>query len=529
MNNFLPLVIYFLSATFFCSAQAPTIQWSKCYGGTDDDEAYSVLQVSDGGYVVAGLSYSNDSDVTGNNSITGLEDIWLIKLDSLGNIEWQKCLGGFSGEGAMSIKQTTDSGFIIVGYTSSNDGDVTGGGYHNSDDWWVIKTDYSANIQWQKCYGGSWIDHEAYDVVQTPDNGYLIVGETSSNDGDVTNFHGERDYWVIKIDSAGTLQWERALGGTLDDVPYSLLLNNNSYIIVGTSISYDYDVTGNIGNYDGWIVKLDQNGITRDKKNFGGTQSDGLNCSAEINNSLYFCGGTNSNDVNVSGNHGGGDIWLVKMDTSLNLIWQKCLGGYGTEGPYQMQATSDSGFIISGISDSYDSLIQCNHGLIDGLVFKIDSLGNNQWSLCLGGSYVDELHSIKQTRDGGYIAAGFTESDDGDITGHHGSVDDPSGRDFWVVKLAPIGLQIPETNWLSDFSTFLDQSNKLHINFYAGNGERTQLQLLDITGRIILQQPLIITVGYNNQEVDMGELATGVYVIRLFNEERIVTKKLMKD
>ena len=179
----------------------PAIQWQKCLGGTDYDWASSVQQTADGGYIVAGTANSNNGDVTGNH---GGRESWVVKLDSNANIQWQKCLGGTNWDGASSVQQTSDGGFIVEGYANSNDGDVTGN--HGSIECWVVKLDGSGNIQWQKCLGGTGYD-DAFSVKQTADGGYIVAGETNSNDGDITGNHGGGDNWIVKLDSSANIQW----------------------------------------------------------------------------------------------------------------------------------------------------------------------------------------------------------------------------------------------------------------------------------------------------------------------------------
>ncbi|MBK5286119.1 MAG: hypothetical protein JJE25_12025, partial [Bacteroidia bacterium] len=151
-------------------AQAPAIQWQKCLGGTGDDRANSIQQTSDGGYIVAGSALSNDGDVTGQH---GYGDYWVVKLDSFGTLQWQKCLGGDTMDYASSIIQTSDGGYIVAGHTRSNNGDVTGN--HGSMDYWIVKLNSTGNLQWQKCFGGT-SDDRASCIRQTNDGGYIVAG-----------------------------------------------------------------------------------------------------------------------------------------------------------------------------------------------------------------------------------------------------------------------------------------------------------------------------------------------------------------
>ena len=173
-------------------------------------------------------------------------------------ISWQKCLGGSAHDNATSIQQTSDGGYIVAGNTFSNDGDVTG--YHGGDDYWVVKLDSNGNMKWQKCLGGSYGDCAKY-IQQTSDGGYIVAGYTFSNDGDVTGLHGDSDYWVVKLDSNGNIKWQKCLGGSGNEGASSIQqARDGGYIIAGASNYSDGDVTGNHGGYDSWIVKLDANG-----------------------------------------------------------------------------------------------------------------------------------------------------------------------------------------------------------------------------------------------------------------------------
>ncbi len=201
-----------------------------------------------------GGTFSNDGDVSGNH---GIVDSWIVKLNSSGDIIWQKCFGGTDDDVAFSIQQTSDGGFIVAGYTSSNDGDVSGN--HGGGDYWVVKLDSSGTIQWQKCLGGTDND-EAKSIQQTSDGGYIVAGETWSNDGDVSGNHGNSDYWVVKLNSSGDIEWQKCLGGTVKDIAKTIQqTSDGGFIVAGYTNSNDGDVSGIHGDYyDFWVVKLNK-------------------------------------------------------------------------------------------------------------------------------------------------------------------------------------------------------------------------------------------------------------------------------
>src|ERR1044071_7125627 len=215
MKRKITLVVVCLLACSFIYAQ-PTIQWQKCLGGTAEDYSRSCQQTTDGGYISAGYTRSNNGDVTGFH---GVNDCWIVKLDGGGILQWEKALGGTGRDEAYSIEQTSDGGYILAGLTESNDGDVTGN--HGLLDCWVVKLDGSGNIQWQKCYGGTDYESAQY-IQQTSDGGYVFAGYTQSNNGDVTGLHGGDDYWVVKLDGSGNIQWQKCYGGTDFERAYAI-------------------------------------------------------------------------------------------------------------------------------------------------------------------------------------------------------------------------------------------------------------------------------------------------------------------
>src|ERR1041385_7406487 len=197
-------------------SQAPAIQWQKTFGGTQFDQVQSVIQTFDGGFAAAGITTSNNGNVTGNH---GFGDFWIIKMNASGVLLWQKSYGGSADDGAFSIAQTSDSGFVVAGSSTSANGNVTLN--HGLNDYWIIKLNSTGVLQWQQSFGGSSVDIP-YDVHQTSDLGYIIAGYTVSNDGNVTGNHGFEDFWIVKLSSSGTLQWQKTFGGSMDERAYSI-------------------------------------------------------------------------------------------------------------------------------------------------------------------------------------------------------------------------------------------------------------------------------------------------------------------
>ncbi|MBP6310659.1 MAG: T9SS type A sorting domain-containing protein [Flavobacteriales bacterium] len=428
------LVILGLTMAFGLIAQ-PAIQWQRCFGGASDENEGIIHETTDGGYIMAGNSYSNDGDVSGGH---GLRDVWVVKLSSLGNIEWQRCLGGSDEDLLLSIEEAADSGYILTVWTQSNDGDVTG--YHGGGDAWIVKLSSAGALQWQKCLGGSSYE-QSKPLEQTNDGGYILAMWTLSNDGDVLGFHqnsqglqDQLDIWLVKLSSMGAIEWQRCLGGTGPDYANSILQTlDGGYILAGSTASGDGDVTCYTGSQDIWVVKLSVAGAIEWQRCLGGSLSDWATIKNTVDGGYVVAGHTLSNDGDVMGYHGGQDIWVMKLSAMGTIDWQKCLGGTGAEYPYTYHQTLDGGFIIAGHTDSNDGDVSGYHGDEDAWVVKLSSTGQILWQKCLGGTGYDGLEAF-QTPDGGYIASGQTNSNDGDVTDNHG------GTDIWVVKLSTTGV-----------------------------------------------------------------------------------------
>ncbi|MDD1729364.1 MAG: PKD domain-containing protein [Methanospirillum sp.] len=401
------------------------LNWQKCLGGSDIEELMFVTNTTDGGYLVGGFTQSFDGDISGNH---GSADYWIIKLDASRNVVWQKCFGGSGYEQIETAVQSADGGYLAVGYTTSNDGNVTG--YHGEEDIWAVKLDASGNIAWQKCLGGSY-DEEPYSLIQTSDGGYLVGGNTRSNDGDVTGNHGSNDIWVVKLDGSGNITWQRCLGGSSSDISRKIThTSDGGYVVAGSTYSEDGNVTGNHGDRDIWIVKLDGSGNITWQKCLGGSDYEfGYSVIQAPDGGYLVRGITYSNDGNVTGNHGEADIWILNLDTSGDLVWQKCLGGSEFDFSISDILTPSGEYLVNGYTTSTDGDVTGNHGESDIWIVNLDTSGNINWQNCLGGLYYEDPSALIQSVDGGYLASGSTYSNDKYVTGNHG------GTDMWAVKL----------------------------------------------------------------------------------------------
>ena len=399
--------------------------WQLSLGGTSAEWAWSVQQTTDDGLIIAGTTYSDDGDVSWHH---GAFDAWIVKLSLSREIEWEKTIGGSADEYASSIQQTTDGGYIIAGNSSSDDDDVSEN--HGGFDCWIVKLNSSGEIMWQNSLGGTEDDY-ASSIQQTTDGGYIFAAESCSHDGDVSANNGQSDYWIVKLDSSGEIIWQKSFGGSSSDWPTSIRqTNDEGYIIAGYSESYDGDVPGNWGEFDFWILKLNSSGEQIWQNCFGGSNMEAASCIQQTTDGGYIISGlSESNDINVSGNHGKADIWVVKLTSSGEITWQKCLGGSEDEWSNSILQTLDGGYILAGTTYSNDGDVSGNHGDGDIWVVKLTSSGELTWQKCLGGSVYDRANCIQQISEKEYVIVGGSNSDDGDVTENRGV------EDLWIIKI----------------------------------------------------------------------------------------------
>jgi len=355
------------------SDSPPDTAWEKTFGGSGWDEAFSVEQTTDGGYIIAGETYSS-----GN----GGWDIYLIKTDASGNATWEKTFGGIYDDYAESVRQTTDGGYILGGTTTS----IGAGG----EDFYLVKTDASGNTEWEQTFGGSENDN-ADAARQTTDGGYIIVGQTSYYDVDAGVYVD--DVYLVKTNTSGNMTWEKTFGGTSWDDAFSVQQTaDGGYIIAGATESYG---TGG----DVYLIKTNASGNLDWWKNIGGSEDEYAYSIQQTTDGGYIMAGET-----FSYGAGSYDFYLVKTDASGNTEWEKTFGGSGYEAANSVHQTTDGGYIIAGTTTSYGA------GQRDVYLVKTDASGNMEWEKIIGGSSPDYAESAKQTADGGYIIAGVTKS-----------------------------------------------------------------------------------------------------------------------
>jgi len=344
------LILLTLTIIISNIVNSQSIQWENTF--TRDSSCLNSLQeTNDGGFILGGTDRSYNFD------------FWIIKTNQFGTLQWEKTFGGSSFESLNSLQQTNDGGFILGGSSASSDGDVSGN--NGSSDFWIVKTDASGNLQWEKNFGGSSFE-SLNSLQQTSDGGFILGGSSSSSDGDVSGNNGSSDFWIIKTDVSGNLQWEKNFGGSSNETINSLQqTSDNGFILGGSSYSSDGNISGNNGSSDFWIVKTDASGNLQWEKNFGGSSNETINSLQQTSDDGFILGGSSSSsDGNVSGNNGLSDFWIVKTNQFGTFEWEKNFGGSSNEIISSLDQTSDGGFIFGGYSRSTDVDLSENNGLV---------------------------------------------------------------------------------------------------------------------------------------------------------------------
>lgn len=408
------------------------VEFVKSLGGSKNDSGQSIVATSDGGYVILGYTQSNDNDITDKQDESF--DYWVLKFDAEDNMEWQKTFGGSQDDRGNSIIQTQDGGYAILGYSFSNDIDISANA--GQQDYWLVKLDATGNMTWQKSYGFQGAD-SGISVIQTNDQGFLISGilDVTGSNGQGNSRHSNRhaggDYWALKLNSSGNVEWSRFFGGNFTDTPQGITqTNDNGFIIVGGSDSDDTDISNNIGTYDFWVIKVSYSGDLIWEKSFGGSQIDEARAIVESGDGNYIIAGdTRSNDINVNANNGAADLWLIKITPEGNLLWENTIGGSSFDVARAIVKSQDGGFILSGSSRSSDLDVSENKGQNDAWIIKVDISGNLEWETSIGGSEIDFSYGVTQLSNGSIIATGDSTSNDGDI------IDNKGFSDLLIIKI----------------------------------------------------------------------------------------------
>ncbi len=405
-----------------------SLDFVETLGGSKNDSAQAIEATQDGGYVILGYTQSTDGDITDKQE-EGY-DFYLLKFNSSSILQWSKTYGGTGNDRGFDVLENTDGSFVVLGYSTSSDGDATIN--EGAKDYWVLKLSSSGAIIWQKSFGFLGADYGTA-IIKSSEGGYLLTGtlDVTASEGEgntariASSAHAGGDYWAIKITENGDLEWSKYFGGGLSEEAKDVIqTDDGGYIIIGDSDSADVDITGNKGSYDFWVTKISRLGILEWEKSFGGTEIDRGSSIVKASDGNYLIiGSVRSNDLDVSIDKGAGDLWVIKISPSGDLISEKSFGGSQFDTAEKIINSSDGGYIIAGASRSEDGDVTANEDQNDGWVIKIDSNGDLEWQVSAGGSNIDFLYDVAELNDGTVIAVGDTYSADGAIQENKGLSD----------------------------------------------------------------------------------------------------------
>lgn len=542
------IILLLLAISVTVQAQVFVTDWQTAVGGFLQEYSPSdLVKTNDSGFVVVGTSNSNIGGLKSQqrcNDMTPYADYWVVKLDAMGNKDWDYKFGGDLGDGAFSVIQTLDNGFLVSG-TSNSPISCDKTSNNHQDDFWILKLNSNGILQWQKRYGGAGSEGVEY-ALQATDGSFYIAGRCGSNTSyQITDTaHGGYDILVFKLDSLGNKKWDHLYGGSGDDVINNMtLLSDGNLLMIGSTNSYgpDGDVTEPplstfIYNEDGWVLKIDSAGNKMWDKRYGGTAIDIGTAACEYADSTLLIGvgitatSTNSN-ITDSVSHGLSDMWMLKLDYYGNKIWDKRIGGDKDDGFYDI-VKDGSDFILSGISksdSSFDKSENCRGGF-DYWIVKIDSAGNKIWDKTYGSSSDDESNRLVINADNNYTVCGYTR---GSISGDKtvptwdtASIIGSGWRgDLWCLRF-----HVDTTTSLHDlqqqiqFALYPNPARNVVNLQWQSTSTVTAITVYDLQGRTILQQT--VTSKTEKTVLNISSLSRGVYIVTVSDGLKSGRRKL---
>lgn len=557
---------------------AGNIMWQKCFGGSGYDFAYDIKETTDGGFVIAAATSSTDGDVTGNNGDT---DIWIVNIDNTGSITWQKCFGGTNIDIPNSLQVTPGGGYIFTASTNSNDGDIGGG--HADTCYWCARIDNTGNIEWSKCFNGAAFSLSAYNAVpytsnayppvqyyrlnisrieNTPDGGYII---SAQGDSTVPGNHGGVDYMVLKLGSAGQVEWQKIIGDSTDNIAVTVKPVYNGYIFTGnTTIAKNETAPYPGPRFAPELIKLDINGNelwrVTDTFNIPLTSNDkalstlAQNTTAAANGDYLTTG-----YVPIAGfEHEFVTAWITRIDSTGNFIGITM--PERANGLYDIQPAGDTGFITAGdaylyqtsgqpestyVAHVYAALYNANLLPVANVVFtaaKKDGSVLLQWQT--SSEVNSNYFAVERSRDGTHFStlAHVNAAGNSNRPRYYGYTDfisktttlaenvlfyrlrevDKDGR-VTLSKTVKIGPETKSIQLVVIPNPVHNQLN-LHVTNYTG---KAAISIFDMAGRG-LQQTVTYIDGAGNTMIDIPELANGSYIISALVNGKIITGKFVK-
>jgi hypothetical protein len=512
------LYAFMLIFSLCIQAQEFEIQFQKCYGGSNWEGASAIL-AKESEFIFFGGTTSNNGDISFNH---GKSDYWLYETDSNGNIVWERTYGGSDEDYPANMLPTPDGGYVMFGDTYSNDGDV-GCNHSSNGDWWLVKTDSLGNILWTRCYGGTHKE-TASQLIYANEGGYVMTGKTGSVDGDISHNNGQYDVWVVKVDWEGELVWERTFGGSRFDWANGIGLTTDGGYIIGAGTGSS---NGDVNCFDSlpsdwskaWVLKLDSEGQLQWQNCYGGYYSDVVVDILQTSDGGYvFLGQISSGDGDIDcfhgtpGNSNTQDMWVVKLDVTGEMEWNRCLGGSNFDVPRFIRPMDDGGYLIGGNTTSRNGDVNCNQSLPGThtvILYKLTTQGEIEWTKCLGSQVDNSLFSIHIYSDYHFLLGATTRTNGIDV-----DCDLKGETDIWIVEIqdTTVGVQENDQAKLMLFPNPATTEAWLQLPAHIPLTD-VQIELYNPKGSLLYKaQP-----ESNFHKIETAQLPAGLYVVRLWD------------
>ncbi len=564
MKNHFYLILLFLSVQFFdisfAQTKAPAIAWQKTLGGNGTEVLTAMCIGADKLIVLCG--YSN-SPVSGSKSAPsfGENDYWIVKLDVNGNVLWNKTYGGSDDDQATAIIATSDGGYLLGGSSTSDiSGTKTAKSFAHSYDYWVIKLNGTGNVQWDKTMGGNFTERLG-GLAELANDSYAVSGHSYSGKEGSKKFDNKgtlakADYWIVILNKDGTEKTQYLYGGGSEDVltcasPAGL----SGFYIAG----YSYSQKGGgkasklIGNNDYYVIRSNFKGQVEYDGDYGGTVSNYLTSMQALPDSSLILGGYSNSPkstTKMADFYGATDYWIVKVKSNGTKQWDKTFAGgagdgFGEDYLMSVQQTKDKGFILGGYSNAAAGLnkTQNSKGDFDYWIVKVDSMGKLQWDKTIGGSGKDMLTAIYELDSARYIVAGTSSSPiSGDKTA--GVIGGGTASDYWVMQLdgttnAKSSSRLATTP--ATAAVAADSRYKLEVMpnpvkevltvkyQVAAAKNKASLIVYAANGKAVLQSSLVATAKESVRSFPVAKLSAGTYFAVLYADGVKLTAMFNKE
>jgi hypothetical protein len=536
------LTVFLLS--LFQLTHAQDILWEKSYGGKHAEYLFDAIPTPDYGFILAGSSLSKK---TGNKTEDNRGDLdyWVWKMDEKGDLDWQKSLGGSGQDLLKTVVLTNDGGFLLAGFSHSNEGLDKRENSRDQSDFWIVKLNAKGGEEWQKTIGGNGQD-DLTAVVRTRDGGFVIGGSSASEPsktGDKTVPHyGGLDYWVLKLDKDGKIVWQQSFGGKYNDELRSIALTQDGGLLLGGSSNSPE--SGNktqkhLGESDYWIIKLDKDGNEQWQKTIGSTGDDQLYVVHTTQDGHYLLGGNSNSetgDDKRSSNENGTDSWVIKLDKdNKDILWQETynigkvdiltslvenddrtilLGGYAQGEVVKGKGTSGKAKVLNPINKEENQKMK--KGTADYVAIKLNDKGEELWRKDVGSDGEDVLKKVIETRDGGYLMAGTSS---GKISNDRNT---SKGRqDFWVVKLKDKDKKQDAREKIEAIPNPATDYTNVIVGYEYTKGTAT---VVDLAGHVLQQ----FNITERTVPIDLQGLPEGIYIVNIKTDKGNDGVKIIK-